>query len=70
MKLSSPSFFTIASRLKLVIIAVVAIMLSSCTDNGPPPDETAKNAPPAAPKDPNVKKQGAAVKVKSIKDRS
>ena len=70
MKFSSLKSLTFASRLKVVVIAVAAVLLPGCSDSGPAPDETAKNAPPAPPKDPNAKKKGATVKVKSIKDRS
>ena len=70
MRFSSPGSLISASRLKVVVIAVAAVLLTGCTDTGPPPDETAKNAPPAPPKQPNVMQKGTTVKVKSIKDRS
>jgi hypothetical protein len=70
MKSSLVRQWTIA-RLSAVFGMLVACTLQGCTDNGPPPDETVKNAPPAAPKEPNAKKKGgAAVKTFSIKDRS
>jgi uncharacterized lipoprotein YajG len=70
MKFSSLGSLTFANRLKVVVIAAAALVLPGCSDNGPPPDETAKNAPPAPSKEPDVKKKGAPVKLKSIKDRS
>jgi len=69
MKFSSSGSLTFASRLTVAVVAV-AVLLPGCSDTGPPPDETAKVTPPEAPKDPNVKRKGATVKVKSIKDRS
>jgi hypothetical protein len=69
MKFSLHRPLTFASKSKSLVI-VFAVLLQGCADTGPPPDETAKNAPPAPPKEPNVKQKGALVKVKSIKDRS
>ncbi len=58
-------------RLTAVFGMLFALTLQGCSDNGPPPDETVKNAPPEPPKEPNAKKQGGVpVKTKSIKDRS
>jgi hypothetical protein len=69
MKFSLPRPLTFASKSKPLVIGF-AVLLQGCSDVDPPPDETAKNAPPAPPKEPNVKQKGATVKVKSIKDRS
>jgi uncharacterized lipoprotein YajG len=73
MKFSFLGSLTFASRLKVAVVAVVAVavlLVPGCSDTGSPPDETAKVSPPEPPKDPNAKWKGATVKVKSIKDRS
>jgi hypothetical protein len=58
-------------RLSAVLGMLFAFTIQGCSDNGPPPDETVKNAPPEPPKEPNAKQKGGApVKTKSIKDRS
>jgi hypothetical protein len=60
----------ISASLSKVLVIMVAVILQGCSDMGPPPDETARNAPPAPPKQPSVMHKGTPLKVKSIKDRS
>ena len=58
---------------KIMLVAAATLVLQGCgTDTGPPPDQTAKNNPPAPEKQPVVKAKGGGgvMKVKSIKDRS
>lgn len=63
--------FSIVPR--VAFIAAAAIIFQGCgSDMGPPPDQTAKNAPPEPEKQPNVKSPGGGgtLKVKDIKKRS
>ncbi len=50
-----------------VVVAVALVLLQGCSDTGPPPDEKIKSEPVVPPKQPNIKKGGTTVKVKSIK---
>ncbi len=67
MKFSLRRVSTFASLSRVLVIAVVVALLQGCSDTGPPPDEKFKSTPVVPPKQPNLKKGGATVKVKSIK---
>ena len=58
---------------KFATLAVAAVLVQGCgSDVGPPPDQTAKNSPPAPAKEPVVKAPGGGgtLKVMDIKKRN
>ncbi len=52
------------------VVAVTLVIPACGPDMGPPPDENVKNNPAMKPPAAATKAGGAAVKVKSIKDRA